>query len=425
MDLKFIFVSMLYCLLLYFLYPVFHEQGLFLAFRSEPHDFMHVFFVFACSLFLAIYASFLRFGIYYIFNCFLVFTTFFPFLVLMPYFDSGYVFSGVPFFAVLASFLVTTLGLLFGNDKCLVFRCNLNSKYYVVALFFVNLLSICVIVFSFRGIISFSAFHDIYAHRALYREAVGVSSYFVHWHMMVFAPLILVYGLARKSCFMILIAISGFLVVFLITAFKVALAIPVLILLGFLTIRLWRSRLSGFSLALLFAYVLFFSFVFDLIFDVKYFSALFVDRIIYAHGVADLMIIEVFRDLPKAFWSNSFLRYWVESRYDVDPFIVVGQEYFGRDVRLNTNFFGDGFINAGLIGVVVSSLVASLVVLVSQMILQGKKWEYAILIFLPHLMAILNGPIQVSLLTNGLFILWCMLLISPRDISAFHHAQRV
>jgi hypothetical protein len=163
----------------------------------------------------------------------------------------------------------------------------------------------------------------------------------------------------------------------------------------------------------LFLVMVLFAFMVDSGSESKYLSALLVDRIVYAHGVASLFIIEMFSDIPFVYWSNSFLRHFVEPVYNVDPFVMVGYEYWGKFVRVNTGFFGDGFINAGWGGVFGSAFVAALVLGVAQSLLEKKFGHYAYLIFLPHIVAMLNGPIQVSLITNGLLVLLALSLLSP------------
>ena len=111
---------------------------------------------------------------------------------------------------------------------------------------------------------------------------------------------------------------------------------------------------------------------------------------------------------------KSFLRHFFDPVYSVDPFIYLGQNFFGRDVRLNTNFVGDGFINFGLYGVLLSTLVAAVCLAVCEIVTMKKSFVVCALLFIPHFASLLNGPIQVSLVTNGLLITVAVLLAYPK-----------
>lgn len=412
----FILCSVMFSLMLYILHPFFYDWNLFTAIRSEGHEFSHVvmsvFYVFVVS----IPAAFIRPGLYSVFNSCLLFTVFIPIFTLMPYYTPEYVFSEVSFLAGAVSVMFSLLGVLFGS-KYLKVRWSgfgyIRRQHFLVLVFLINIINIMFIAFVFRNVFSFSAIGNIYAQREIYTESISIVSYFVNWQFMVFSPLLLLLSMIRRRLDLFALALVGFLVVFFITAFKVALAVPFLMVVGFLTSGIWRERISAYFVSSLFLVMVLFAFMVDSGSEIKYISALLVDRVVYAHGVSSLFIIEMFSEMQFAYWSNSFLRHFVEPVYDVDPFIMVGYEYWGGFVRVNTNFFGDGFINAGWSGVFGSALVAALVLGLAQSLLENKFGYYSYLIFLPHIISMLNGPIQVSLITNGLLVLLALSLLSP------------
>lgn len=412
----FVFFSVLFSMVLYKLHPYFYEWNLFTALRVESHGSSHVLASFFYVLIVSIPAAFVRPGLYSIFNACLLFTLFIPFFTLMPYYTPGYVFSEVSCLAIVVSLMFSFVGVVAGSRYLKISWSGLGyvrESHFLFCVVFFNVLNVAFIAFSFREIFAFNAILDIYAQREIYTKSANIISYFVNWQFMVFSPLLLLLSMIRRRIDLFVLALVGFCVVFSITAFKVALVVPLLMIVGFSTSGIWRRRVGPYLVSTLFLMVLLFAFVVDYGSESKHVSALLVDRTVYAHGVVSLFIIEMFSEIPFVYWSNSFLRHFVDPAYDVDPFIMVGYEYWDKFARANTGFFGDGFVNAGWLGVFGSALVAAFVLAVAQSLLESKYSYYAYLIFLPHIVSMLNGPVQVSLITNGLLVLLAVSFFSP------------
>lgn len=406
--------SVAYSFFVYLSYPLVYEWGLFLALQKQEHDFIHFLISISYCMVLVFFAGFLRFGIFSLFNCFLIFTTFIPFFMLMPYFSPGYLYTSGAAVFFFSSLVFTFVGLMIRASVGVGLSVSFNMRSFFYLVLLVNVFSLVAILFNFSGLLSLNAFYDIYGQREAYRSVKGIFSYLLHWQFMVFSPVALIFGMQVRSYFLIFIAIVGFFVVFLITSFKASLVVFLTILLGFFFRGVWgRFATASFvSLALLILFVV--SIVIDYSFGVKIISPYIVDRVFFAHGIQLLMITDFFDELPKAMWTNSFLRHFFDPVYSVDPFIYLGQNFFGRDVRLNTNFVGDGFINFGLFGVLLSTLVAAVCLAVCEIVTMKKSFVVCALLFIPHFASLLNGPIQVSLVTNGLLITVAVLLAYPK-----------
>lgn len=410
----FIIFASVYSALVYLLYPIVYDWGLFLALQKQQHDFSHFLIaIFYCVL-VVIFASVLRLGIFSLFNCFLIFTTFIPFFMLMPYFAPGYLYSADALVFFFSSLMFTFIGLATGFGKGVGLSLAFNKRSFLCFLFIINVFSLGGLIFNFYGLLSFRAFYNIYEQRELYRGAMNVFSYILHWQFMVFSPVSLIFSMQVRSVSLFCLAVFGFLVVFIITGFKASFVVLMVVLFGFLTKGVWArvATLPSISLSLLLMFTA--SIALDYFLGIKAVSPYVVDRVLFAHGIQLLMIVEFFKDLPSAMWTNSFLRHFVDPIYDVDPFIYLGQAYFGREVRLNTNFVGDGFINLGLLGVFISTAFAAICLAICELVTMKKSFVVCVLLFVPHFVALLNGPIQVSLVTNGLLITVLILLIYPQ-----------
>ncbi|WHI52433.1 hypothetical protein P3339_06535 [Microbulbifer sp. MLAF003] len=240
----FLLTSILFSILLYVLHPFFYEWNLFAALRNESHNVSLFVVSLLCVVLVAIPAAFIRSGVYAIFNACLLFTLFIPFFSLMPYYNPRYVFSEVSCFAVVISVMFSIMGVFFGLKSFKIDWCGfgyIRKTQFLFVLFLINILNICLIVFTFKDVFSFGAISNIYMQRAIYTESANVVSYFVNWQFMVFSPLLLLISMMRRRLDLIVLALIGFFVVFSITAFKVALLVPFLMVVGFVTSGLWKK----------------------------------------------------------------------------------------------------------------------------------------------------------------------------------------
>mgnify|MGYP007011823689 CR=1 FL=1 len=410
----FFVVSSIYSVFVYVVYPFFYDWGLFLAIQNRDHGFLEFLGAAGYCAVIIFFAGFVQRGIYGLFNCFLIFTTYIPFFMLMPFFLPEKIFSLDAVVYCMSAVLFSFVGVMFSRGRGIAFPVSLKSSAFCFFLVALSLTNLLFLVVYFRGLISVEAFFDVYAHREKYREMAGFASYFLHWQVMVLSPVALVFGLQLRSFSLVVLGCLGFIVVFMISSFKVALVVPFVVGFGYVLRAAWCQFLSP-SFAAIFILFLFVSaFVFDYFSGLKAFTPYVADRVFLAHGVQNLMILDFFSDMPRALWGNSFLRHFVEPVYDVDPFIFLGQHYYGRDVRLNTGFVGDGFINFGVYGVILSTLVSAFVIILCDLVVRQKESSLCFLLFLPHFVSLLNGPVQVSLVTNGLLFFLLVLLLYPK-----------
>jgi hypothetical protein len=412
LDPLFLIASLGYAFALYLIYPRFHEAVLFFAFRLRSHEEAHIAIAFILVLFCIICAAMVRDGIYAFANTMLLVTFQIPFLVLAPYFAPELM-ETAQYWAVPASSLIlSSIGIMAPQRAYFGFGYTLAPRFETFPVVSLFALLFFLVVISFRDIMSFSFRFEIYDQRALYTEAAGSSAYFLNWLLYVAAPAAIILGSSRRSLIMIAMGISGELLVFLVNGAKAALAIAFLVTI--LSLREKFSRLLGSKVLIATTALvgLLLSYALDRYLGVPILGPLIADRTLYAHGIANLMIIEDFSHRPFNLWSTSFLRAFQDPVYLTDPFVIVGETYFNGFVRANTNFFGDGIINMGVAGALIMTLVTGMCLLISQAVFNRHDMRMRSL-FIPVAMAITNGPIQVVIVTAGLGIIWALLLLMP------------
>lgn len=405
-------LGFLYAMSLYTLYPTFHKWVAFHAFRLESHGPEHVFISMTLAIVAVFVSSLVRHPIYRLFNSAFVFSVYIPALTLLPYFDPDIAAGPEPYVLLTSSLIVSIVGMFVSKRTKIRVPLTLSAQGFYLLLGATSLVITALIFLVFRDIFSISSLTDVYYQRLRYRESANVFSYFIHWQMMVFSPLCLFFGTGQKV-WLTVIGMIGVFVVYGITAFKMAPAIAIII---FLAMRWQRLTVLPTRLVFIpsvFLFVLLFVYLVDTAFlETPVLTYYIIDRNILGPGIMQLMTLETFKDMPNALWSGSFLSAFIDEVYDKDPFIILGQTFFNREVRANTGYFADGFINWGFNGVILMSILAAICLAITS-ILMNKLPKKFIVITFPFALGYINGPLQVTLLTNGLIIFWMLLLLYP------------
>jgi hypothetical protein len=402
-----------YATALYVLYPWFNKSMLFFAFRLRPHDETHVTTAFVLVMLCVLAAARVRDGIYAFANTLLLITFHIPLLTLAPYF-SPELMETMAYFTVAASSLILSgFGALAPQRTYLGFRHALPVQFELVPMLVLFGICFTYVFWTFRNVMSFSFSFAIYDQRALYGAAAsGMSGYFLNWLLYIAAPGLIIMGMRKRLMVLVAAGIAGALLVFLVNGAKGALAIGIMVFIFSLTERFSRALVSKTLIATGALAALLISYYVDRAIEFPVLSPFVADRTLYAHGIINMMIIEDFAEKPFNFWSNSFLRSVQDQVFAVDPFILVTQSFYNSSFNANTNFFGDGIINLGVVGALIMTVVTAVTLLISQAIFNRHDTRLRLL-FIPIVFGMTNGPIQMVIVTGGLALIWAILLIMP------------
>lgn len=322
-------------------------------------------------------------------------------------------------FLLSSSSVVLSLGgTMLGKRRSISVSIWFRRRDYLLIIGATSLLTTLLIFAEFWDIFSIVSLTDVNEQRFVYRARVNVFSYLIHFQMMVFSPLCVYYGIVHRSKILMLIGVAGAVMVYGVAAFKMAPAILVVISLatylatyfdfiarGLHSRAFFACTLCGLTLSV---------FLLDrFILPTPLLSYYLIDRSLLAPGIIHLMTLELFSDLPSALWSNSFLRAFFDPVYLRDPFILMGQSFFGTDVRANSGFFSDGYINLGPVGVAIMTALSIIALAITSLLMNNLDKKAIILVF-PFILSFVNGPLQVTMITNGLLLFWVLLLLHPK-----------
>jgi hypothetical protein len=286
--------------------------------------------------------------------------------------------------------------------------------------------AMALLVLVFGSIMTFATGDAIYEQRAIGTETSLPMAYLQTYFANVISPGVLALGLVRRNYFMIGAGLLGALVMYLITAQRLTLLVPVLVIgLDWILIRqrrIWRST----ALATL------------VLSGVVAVAAALHDRTGFAGEVG---LIVVFRSL--ALPALTFTQYydlflgdgftwWSHVRgisavvpppqsFAQDPLWpmlgrLVGARVYGTsELNANANFFaGDGAAAAGALGVLCISAVFAIYLALLDLAARGWHRRFVLLVMLPVALTYTNGHFFTVMLSfGGLFWLAVFLFYKP------------
>ena len=149
-----------------------------------------------------------------------------------------------------------------------------------------------------------------------------------------------------------------------------------------------------------------------IIFDYNELLRLSIRRLIFIPSILDILYFEFF-DNNYLYWSENILSRWLKSPYNIYHSHLIGIEYFGTE-RMNANngIFSDGFLNWGMAGVAINSIILSMSLsFISQLNVHSRFFGLYFLLFV----AVISSSMTTVLITHGLIFLLIFSQIFLKD----------
>ncbi len=138
--------------------------------------------------------------------------------------------------------------------------------------------------------------------------------------------------------------------------------------------------------------------------------------------------IDFFSTNPQTFWADSFITLGlIESPYTVSAPQLIGQEYFNRDnMSANVGWIPSGYANAGLVGVVLYSILIGLFLTFLRTISKKLGERFTLASSMPILVVILiSSDFVTALMTHGLMAFVLILSLAyHNEFSDFFSAKK-
>lgn len=279
------------------------------------------------------------------------------------------------------------------------------------------------------------AFKDVYAVRLNYRKVGGrFADYFVQWLGNVINPFILAYCIQKKKYKLAPIPVFLELILYMFTAYKSLFA--TLILAPFFGLILDKGVNRSFIQKTILA-VTGIAFIDGIISMARQFSLVhskilssiighypsyytfYLPIIVRTFTWPSLIALEYydfFWMYPKVKLSHSILGHFFSNVYKMEPSLYLGALYYGKpEMRLNVTWYGDAYMNFGIIGMIVFAALLYFILLIIKYVEKKNVCLVSSLLF-GGIMALFNGPLLTTLLTSGLGIGLGLAYLLPEEI---------
>ena len=246
---------------------------------------------------------------------------------------------------------------------------------------------------------------------------VPAAGYIVTWSGNVIYPLLIALGLARSRRLLIVLGSVGELLIYSQAGFKAVLFAILLVPLLFAAIRIWRRQ---FGTVLMWAAVgvLGVSVATTAVTGSLWPLALYAVRLLALPGQLTAYYLDFFTSHATYELSRSFLRWFMEAPYDIDPPYLIGIVYLHATVDANANLWADAMANFGLAGIVPFSIILGAVLWVLDYVAADRD----LLVIGPVVaiagLSLSNGALFTSILTFGLGFAIFMIALMPRRASS-------
>ena len=254
-------------------------------------------------------------------------------------------------------------------------------------------------------------FAKVYEYRTLNAElsTFGLLIYLNTWIFKVFAVFLLAYGLLRKWYFFAAFMVLVFILFFAANTHKSVFFTPFLIV----SFWLYFSRFNSlFIVPLGFSTLVLLSIFSYYYIDDVWMSALFPNRVFEMPAHLTFQYFEFFKENEFIYFSNSFLKSFVEYPYNLGLANLIGEYNGNADENANNGYISSAYAQAGIIVVYLYSVIIGLILtVIDKMIIKGeiKAWFALVIFMVPLRDFLISADFLTTMLTGGM--IWSLLLI--------------
>ncbi len=274
-----------------------------------------------------------------------------------------------------------------------------QSKNFLLLVVVVGLIPFALLFFpyiNFKNLI----LQEIYETRAVMLASVNnlYTSYSYSWFNKFIIPCLLIFGIYFKDRVTIVIGSLALIFLFLCGAHKTVFAG---LILTFILYKYDYITKINYFLKILIGIGLF-ALLVSVIFGNDFIMAMSIRRAFLLPAMVDVLYFDFFKN-NHLLWSESFNELFQPNPYQIEHSFVIGENYFG-DITwgANNGIISDGFMNAGMFGVVVNiTVVAFYFSFLNQLNISPKFFG----LFFLFVFVIISSALTTVLLTHGGIIL--------------------
>jgi hypothetical protein len=259
------------------------------------------------------------------------------------------------------------------------------------------------------------ALEDVYERRATYQTVLNAglgSGYLATWLGNIVYPMLMALGLSRARPSLLILGIAGQIFIYAVSGLKEMLLSVVFVPILYFIIRYGAAR---FGLILVWGAVsvIAFSVVMTAAGSILA-LALLVARLIVTPGQLTAYYFDFFRSHDPYLLTHSFLHWFGQPPYAVEPPFLIGRVYLSVVVDANANIWADAMANFGLLGVIPFTIILGAVLWFLDSVAIGRDIAVIGCVIGLGGLALANGALFTSLLTAGVGLTIAVVAVMPR-----------
>ena len=288
-------------------------------------------------------------------------------------------------------------------------------KYKGLVLVSIALLLLIPIVLTFKLNINLKTLllSEIYETREIFSEKLSVFlAYFYNIEAKTVIPVALVFFMIRKRYFFICFFVFILLYLYVISGNKFVYFSTMLVIFFYYVGKDYTSKVSNFFLLLIFCFA-FFPIIDYNILETPVLGAPIVNRFLFIPSLLTQFYFDFFDNNPFYFAESHFFNLFVKTPYDMPVGFLITKFYWNvTDAYANNGIVSDGFMNLGYLGVLIFSVIFTIVFSLFDSFKLHKGF-YGI--FFSYIFIFLSAPFFSCFITGGilLFILLSWMILSP------------
>ncbi|KAB7707401.1 oligosaccharide repeat unit polymerase [Bacillus aerolatus] len=143
-----------------------------------------------------------------------------------------------------------------------------------------------------------------------------------------------------------------------------------------------------------------------------YMASIFIRRLFFVPSNLHYIYYHFFQGIEKFKLSHSFLGFLNDNVYNSTPVQLVATSYFEREFAPNVGFFGDAYLNFGVIGILGFSLLLAILLKIIDTVSVSMPSFLSMSILAIPAMSLINSAFFTSLLTHGILFAVLMLWLT-------------
>ncbi|MCX6291730.1 MAG: O-antigen ligase [Bacteroidetes bacterium] len=294
---------------------------------------------------------------------------------------------------------------------------NIRERYKEWIVIGLAIVLIIPVVFTFKLNIHMKTLllNEIYETREMFSEKLqGILAYLYHFEAKTIIPVALVFFMIRRKYFIMTLLFLILLYLFVISGNKLVYFTSIIVVFFFYIGRNVVAKLNNFFLVVIICFALF-PVLDNFLLASPILAGTFVNRFLFIPALTTRFYFDFFSGHPFYFAESHFFMHFVHSPYNMPVGFLITKIYWGAPTAFaNNGIVSDGFMNLGYAGVLLFSVIFSLLFSLFNTV-KIHIGYYGV--FFCCIYIILSTPLLTCLITGGIliFLVLCITILKSSN----------